>query len=89
MLTCQPRGVDIVSSFVIIVRAEEDSVTVSWKEVWTPVLALVADPEGCAVLGLAGVVGADQLKEARLITSDSLCFIAFSVRTIHHLVFTV
>ena len=89
MLTCQPRGVDIVSSFVIIVRAEEDSVTVSWKEVRTPVLALVADPEGCAVLGLARVVGADQLKEARLITSDSLCFIAFSVRTIHHLVFTV
>ena len=89
LLTCEPGGVDIVRPLVVVCGAEEDSVTVSGQEVRAPVLALVTDPQCRAVLGLTGVVGADQLKEARLITSDSLCFIAFSVRTIHHLVFTV
>ena len=41
---------------------EEDSVTVSGQKVWAPVLALVTDPQGRAVLGLASVVGTDQLK---------------------------
>ena len=42
-------------------RTEEDSVTVSGQKVRAPVLALVTDPQCRAVLGLAGVVGTDQL----------------------------
>ena len=38
--------------------------TVGGQEVGTPVLALVADPQGGAVLGLAGVVRTDQLKHS-------------------------
>ena len=64
LLTCEPGGVDIVRPLVIVSRTEEDSVTVGGQEVGTPVLALVADPQGGAVLGLAGVVRTDQLKHS-------------------------
>ena len=62
IITCQPRGIDVISSVIVVAGTEEDSVTVSGEEVGTPVLVLVADLESGAVLGLARVVGAHQLK---------------------------
>ena len=57
-----PGGVDVVRPLVIVSRTEEDSVAVSGQQVGAPVLALVTDPQGRAVLSLASVVGTDQLK---------------------------
>ena len=69
VITCEPGGVDIVGPLVIVCGTEEDSVTVSGQQVSAPVLALVTDPQRCAVLRLAGVVGTDQLKTQELFSN--------------------
>ena len=74
-ITCEPGGVDVVRPLVIVSRTEEDSVAVSRQQVWAPVLALVTDPQSGAVLGLAGVIGADQLKTPQLFSNSVSCLL--------------
>ena len=57
--------------------------TVCGQEVSAPVLALVADPQRGAVLGFAGVVGADQLQTQKLTfsqTAGPLCDVYYLIK---------
>lgn len=70
-LTSEPAGVDVVRPVVLVAGAEEHPVAVCGQEVRWPVLALVADLQGGAVLSLARVVRANKLENGCLFRCDA------------------